>query len=150
MQAEIKLERGRLPWSLKAISLLLLGICALASGCRRGQTIWSGEARSPDGKMVATASMSANGGFGVSGAPATFVYLNWTTGSQTPTEILSVGNQSDRADEGQVGMKWLSQNRLELTYTGKHQNIEFQAVKFDGVEISVRDISIPTSPGNTP
>jgi hypothetical protein len=144
-----KLRTGGSSWSLKAISVLLLCMCSLASGCKRTQTIWSAEARSPDGKMIATARAYANGGFGVSGSPATFVYLNWTAGSQSPTEILSLDDQSERAEETEVEMKWLAPNHLELTYAGKRQSIGFQAIKFDGVEISVRDTSSATPSGNT-
>lgn len=145
-----ELGRCGLRRSLRGIFLLLLGMNNLLSGCKGTQTIWSAEARSPDGKMIATARTSANGGFGVSGAPATFVYLNWTAGSQSPTEVFSVDNQSDRADDAQVGIKWLSPNRLELTYVARHQNISFQAIKFDGVEIFVRDVSSGVSSGNAP
>jgi hypothetical protein len=150
MQMIEKLRTVGSEWSRKAISVLLLCMCCLASGCKRTQTIWSAEARSPDGKMIATARAYANGGFGVSGSPATFVYLNWTAGSQSPTEILSLDDQSDRTEENEVGMTWLASNRLELTFTGKRQSIGFQAVKCYGVDISVRDISSTTSRGNTP
>jgi hypothetical protein len=40
-----------------------------------------------------------------------------------------------------VGMKWLTPTRLELTYKGRRP-IDFQAVKCDGVEITVRDVAI--------
>jgi len=144
-----KLGTGSSSWTLKVIVVVLLGACSFAPSCKRTQTIWSDQAQSPDRKMIATARAVANGGFGVSGAPATFVYLDWAAGSQSPTKILSLDDQSDRADEVAVGMKWLASDHLELTYSGKHQNIGFQAVKFDGVDISVRDISNAMSSGNT-
>jgi hypothetical protein len=148
MQMIEKLRTGGSSCSLKASPVLLLCVCSFPSGCKRTQTIWSAEARFPDGKMIATARAYANGGFGVSGSPATFVYLNWTAGSQSPTEILSLDDQSDRGEETEVGMKWLAPNRLELAYAGKHQSIGFQAVKCYGVDVSVRDISSATSRGN--
>jgi hypothetical protein len=129
----------------KSVLLFVVGACILASGCKGSQAIWSAEAKSPDGKMIATGSAFANGGFGASGAPATFVYLNWATGSQKPVQILSVESESDTPDEAKVGMNWLSPSHLELTYKGNTQHIDFQAVKFVGVDISVRDISSPTS-----
>jgi hypothetical protein len=110
--------------------LMLLGACLGVCGCKNPQIVWSAEAKSPDGKMVATAQAFANGGFGVSGAPATFVYLNWATGSQKPMEILAIGDESDTAGNVAVGIKWLSPSKLELTYRKDQQEIDFQAVKF--------------------
>jgi hypothetical protein len=150
MHLKTKVSRGGISWSLKALSLLLFAMSGVTSGCKGTQTIWTAESGSPDGKMVATARAFANGGFGVSGGPSTFVYLNWITGSQSPTEILGTDDQSDRTDDVKVGMNWLAPNRLELTYIGRRQNISFQAIKFDGVVISLRDISSATSSGNTP
>ncbi len=95
--------------------------------------------------MIATASAFANGGFGISGVPATTVYLNWTAGSQAPTEILSLDNNSDSPNGTSVGMNWLTPTHLELTYEGNRQNIGFEAVKFAGVDISLQDLSIPTT-----
>jgi hypothetical protein len=132
---------GSSSWAVKAISLLVLVVCSIVCGCKGSQTIWSGEARSPDGKMIATARAFANGGFGVSGAPATFVYLNWTTGSQKPMEILSLNDESDAPDDAAVEMKWLTPTHLELTYKGSRQSIDFQAIKFAGTDISLRNLS---------
>ncbi len=127
------------------ISLLIIGACVLTSSCRGSQTIWSAEATSSDGRMIATGHAFANGGFGVSGNPATFVDLNWTTGSQKPVQILSLENESDTPDDIKVGMNWLNPTHLELTYKGNSQHIAFQAVKFAGVDISLRDLSSPSS-----
>lgn len=125
----------------KFVLLFAVGVCVLASGCKGSQTIWSAEAKSPDGKMIATVKAFANGGFGISGAPATFVNLNWTTGSQKPVQILSLDNDSDAPDDTKVGMNWLTPTHLELTYRGNRQHIGFQAVKFARIDISLRDIS---------
>jgi len=38
-------------------------------------------------------------------------------------------------------MQWLTPTHLEITYKAKAQAIDFQAVKFAGVDISVRDVS---------
>ena len=125
--------------------LALLGICLSLCGCKNPEKIWSVEVKSPDGKMIATAEAFANGGFGVSGAPATFVYLNWATGSQKPKEILDLANESDTPVGVSVGIRWLSPSKLEVTYHKGNQEIEFQAVKFLNVEIGVTDVS-PSSP----
>ena len=121
--------------------MVLAAICVSVCGCKNPQSVWTAELKSPDGKMVATAQAFANGGFGVSGSPATFVYLNWATGSQKPVEILALGDESDTAEGVAVGIKWLSSSRLELTYTKGKQEIDFQAVKFLNVDIGVTDLS---------
>ena len=97
--------------------------------------------------MVATAEAFANGGFGISGTPATFVYLNWATGSQKPTEILALSNESDTPTGEAVGIKWLSPGKLEVTYSKDKQQIDFQAIKFLNVEIDVRDLSTNSPDG---
>ena len=126
----------------KAILLLTFCVSVLMSGCKASPT-WSAEARSPDGKMVATAETFANGGFVAPGPPATLVYLNWTAGSQPKTLILALSGGAE-ADDMKVGMNWLAPARLELTYKGTHRSVDFQAVKFAGVDITLRDFS-----GNT-
>lgn len=121
------------------LTLMLLGISISLCGCKNPQTVWSAEVKSPDGKMVATATAFANGGFGVSGAPATFVYLNWATGSQKPKEILELANETDSPEGGSVGIRWLSPNKLEVTFHKNKQEVEFQAVRFLNVEIGITD-----------
>ena len=88
---------------LMVLAAIYLSVC----GCKNPQSVWTAESKSPDGKMVATAQAFANGGFGVSGAPATFVYLNWATGSQKPKEILELSNESDTPEGESIGIKWL-------------------------------------------
>ena len=139
---------GKSAWIL-AIALIAVVVCLLMLGCRGSQTVWSAEVRSPDGKMIATARAFANSGFGISGAPATFVYLNWAAGSQSPTEILILDDESDTPDGTKVDMKWLTPTRLELAYRSTVQHVGFQAVKFAGVDISVRDISSAMSGGSS-
>ena len=75
-------------WMCKVV-LLTLGLCVFLSGCKKDPPVSSAESKSPDGKLVATAHTFANSGFG-GGPPTTFVYLNWVTGSQSPTLILSL------------------------------------------------------------
>jgi hypothetical protein len=129
----------------KAAFFMVLGAFILASGCKESQTIWSAEAKSSDGKMIVTARAVANGGFGISGAATTFIDLNWTTGSQKPAQILSLENESDALDDAKVGINWLGPSHLELTYMKGRQHIGFQAVKYAGVDISLRDLSGETS-----
>lgn len=129
----------------KAMSLLIIGVCVLLSGCKGGsETIWSAEVRSPDGSRLASARTVANSGFGT-GYIGTVVYLNWTKGSQSAMEILGLSDTFEMpSDEISVEMKWLTPTHLELAYKG-HRTLDFQAVKCAGVDISVRDLS-----GKTP
>ena len=120
---------------------ILLYACFSACGCKSTQTVWSTEVISPNGKYVATARTSANSGFGIDGIPATFVYLNWATGSQRPMEIMEFANESDPSNVGKVEIKWLSPKHLEIAYSKAGHDIEFQAVRFDDVCISLRDTS---------
>ena len=125
---------------LKATSLITIAACVLLSGCKGGDTIWSAEARSPDGNRIASGRTIANSGFGT-GYIWTAVYLNWTKGSQRPTAILQLSDTFEMpSDEINVEMKWLTPTHLELTYKG-HRTLDFQAVKCFGVDISVRDLS---------
>jgi hypothetical protein len=127
----------------KSVLLLILGICVLVSSCDGPRTSWSAESRSPDGKMIARASTVQTSGIGT-GNPGTFVYLNWTTGSQSPTMVLAFHEGPDEPGGMNVGMNWLGPTHLELTYKG-HRSLDFQAVKCDGIDISVRDLSNSTT-----
>jgi hypothetical protein len=73
----------------KTISLIVLWVCVvLGVGCRQDvQTIWSAEARSPDGLWLATAHTVQHFGPGTAGI-VTSVYLKRTNDSNSPTEIL--------------------------------------------------------------
>jgi hypothetical protein len=131
---------------LKAILFLTLGACVFLSGCHGSEATWSAEARSPDGKMIATAHTIENSGFGTGGI-WTAAYLNWTTGSQPPTEILELADGPTKPGDTVVGMKWLTPTHLEITYKA-NRNLSFQAVKWGDVEISVRQLQgevIPSS-----
>ncbi len=131
----------------RATSLLVFGLCLLASGCKGSETIWSAEAKSPDGTMVASARTVAQSGFGT-GYVGTIVYLSWAKGSQRPMEILGLSDESEAPEATRVGMKWLTPTHLELTYQSP-QTVYFQAVKYAGIDISVRDLSSkpPTQQG---
>ena len=122
--------------------LLIFGICVFILSCNGSQITWSAEARSPDGKMIATARTIENSGFGT-GAIWTGVYLNWSTGSGAPTEILELAEGPKGPADAVVEMKWLSPTHLELILKGTRKSIGFQAIKWVDVDISVRDVSDP-------
>jgi hypothetical protein len=129
---------GRISAFFRATSLIIFGVCVFVSGCKFPPS-WSAEARSPDGKMIATAKTFENSGFGTGGG-GTVVYLNWTTGSQLPMEILSFSDGPAGPGGMNVGMNWLTPTHLEITYKG-HRTLDFQAVKCAGIDISVRALS---------
>jgi hypothetical protein len=133
-----ELGRGGSSWRFKAILLIAFGACVFMFGCKASPT-WSAESRSPDGKMIATANTFEQSGFGT-GWVHTTVYLNWTVGSQPPSEILAFSDGPSGPGGMNVGMKWLSPTHLDLTYKGQRP-LDFQAVQCDGVDITVRDLS---------
>jgi hypothetical protein len=135
MRLSDKSAIGGPPWMCKVL-LLALGLCIFLSGCK-APPVSSAESKSPDGKLVATAHTFANSGFG-GGPPTTFVYLIWATGSQSPTLILSLTGGSDVAVDTNVEMKWLNSTHLELKYK-EDQSVDFQAIKWGDVDISLRD-----------
>jgi hypothetical protein len=128
---------------LKTFLLLSMSVGIFLVGCKESPT-WSTESRSQDGKMVASARFYEGGGFGASGPSVTLVYLNWATGSQKPIQILGFHDESDKPVETRIGMLWLTPAHLEITYNAKVQAVDFQAVKFAGVDISLHDLSSPT------
>jgi len=135
---------GGFPSLRKAATFLVFGVCIVLSGCRSSNKIWSAEALSPDGNMLASARTDARSGFGT-GYIGTVVYLNWVKGSQPPMEILRLSDDYEMpSEEISVDMKWLTPTHLELTYKG-HRTLVLQASKCEGVDISVRDLSTSTA-----
>jgi hypothetical protein len=126
-------------FSGKAILFLIIGACVLVPGCNP-ETVWSAEAVSPDGYWVASARTDRYSGPGNAGLYTT-VYLRRARGPKGPTEILLL----DQQETGPITLKmnWLTPSHLEVAYT-EHQNLDFQAVKCAGIDISVRDLSSDT------
>jgi hypothetical protein len=126
------------PRSAKHLLLIIVGVCVLEFGCRDSVVIWSAESRSPDGRLLVSASTEQFGGPGTA-AVETAVYLKQD--SRPPMEILGLSNEGAYPSGiTNVGMNWLTPSHLELTYKG-HATLDFQAVKCDGIDISVRDVS---------
>lgn len=120
--------------------LLIVGSGALVC-CDGPRTVWSTESRSPDGKMIAHAWTVETSGIGT-GNPGTFVDLNWTNGSQSPTLILAFAYGADQPGhpgDKNVELNWLAPTHLELAYSGG-RTVDFQAVKCHGVAITLRQL----------
>jgi hypothetical protein len=127
----------------KAISLIVIGVCFLGSGCRNGQMTWSTEVRSPDGNWLASARTVENGGFGT-GATQTIVDLKRIKDSKPPETVLAFLHDASSASQPgatiHLTMKWDAPSHLDVTYDG-HASLDFQVVKYGGIDISVRDLS---------
>jgi hypothetical protein len=119
-------------------ALVYIGLCAL-SGCNDSERTWAAKAESPDGTYVARAQTHEYGGWGTGSAPQTMVDLNWTKGHQRPVNVFTFIPDVEEQDAMHVGMEWLTPTHLELTYKG-HPIIEFQAIRFQGVDISIREL----------
>jgi hypothetical protein len=110
-------------------------------GCRKGvETIWTAEARSPDGQWLAKAQTDQRSGFGTDGA-VTAVYLQPSNGARPPVQVLSFSqNQNAQTSLIDLKMNWIDGTHLVVSYK-EHPNLDFQAVKYAGIDISVRDLS---------
>jgi hypothetical protein len=125
----------------KAVLLLAFGACVFASSCRSSETIWSVEATSPDGNVVAKASaVTRNTSLSIISGTDTNVYLNWVGDQRPPTLVLSLADGSDHPVDTNLELKWLTPTHLELTYKG-NQTVNFQATKWANIDISVRDLA---------
>ncbi len=135
----------------KAISLISIAVCALGIGCHQYQTTRLGEARSPDGHWLATASTIQNFGPGAASVD-TVVDLKRTTVSERPMEVLgfSVGSLVSQSGDLNLTMKWETPSHLHVTYNGHAATLYFQVAKYAGIDISVRDLSSATTSGQKP
>jgi hypothetical protein len=133
--------------ALRVMSRLLLLTCVAMFGCRETPTTtWSAQSLSPDGNWIAIARSEQGGGIG--GAyDVTTVSLKRTNGSQPPAQVLLFSHEYSTMN---LKMEWLTPTHLNVTYgpsarPGDHADLNFQAVKCAGVEISVRDVSNATT-----
>ena len=120
------------------IVVIAFGVYVLLSGCKAAPS-WSAESKSPDGKLIATVKTIDDSGPGTNFIQTT-AYLNWVTNKNSPTMILAFSDGPSDPDGMKIGMNWLTPSHLELTYKGQ-RNLDFQAVKFGPVTITVRDLS---------
>jgi hypothetical protein len=124
-----------------ALSVFAIGAVLFIFGCRKGaDIIWKAEARSPNGQWLATAETDQQSGFGTDGA-TTVVYLRPVNGSRPPVQILSF-SQNEHAQTSLIdlNLKWVDETHLDVSYK-EQPNLDFQAVKYAGIDISVRNLS---------
>lgn len=128
------------------VTLSIFAICLLGTGCRDVSTTWLAEAWSPDGSWAAIARSHQWGGSGTA-YHATTVYLKSVKTSQLPTQVLVFSHQYATMN---LKMAWSTPTHLEVIYgpsanPGDHVSLDFQVPNFQGVEISVRNLSSPPS-----
>jgi hypothetical protein len=120
---------------------IMLGASVLLLGCESSKTIWSAESRSPDGKVIVEASTVVRGrGLSVVSNTITDVQLKSANGSPRQTSVLELADATVDPADTRVEMNWLTSTHLELTVKG-NQNIVHQSVNWDGIDISIRDLS---------
>ena len=121
------------------ITILVAGL-----GCQDVATIWTAEAKSPDGKWVALATTRQHGGPGTAGVE-TGVELRRTDDPHQSQLILGVFHDPNSTfPKINLTMTWLSLSHLDIAYEGR-ATLTFQVVKYQGVDISVHEISTVTS-----
>jgi hypothetical protein len=122
-----------------AVRLICVGICLALSGCWGNPTvIWSAESPSPDGQWIAAAHTNEFSGPGNAGL-YTIVDLKRTRGPKNPIQILEFDFQTVGPKEATVKLDWMGPTHLLVSY--ESANIDFQAIKCAGVDISIRDLS---------
>ena len=57
---------------------------------------------------------------------------------------MGFSDEYETPDKTMVGMKWLTPTHLEVTYRNP-RDVNFQAVKWASIEISLRDLAAETS-----
>lgn len=136
---------------MKTILLTVLGVCFLATGCAP-PTVWEAEAQSPNGDYIAIARTVQNGGFG-SAEILTTVSLKPAHLPNRPMEVLefscegpvprpyTLDNIANAGGTIDLTMKWVTPSQLSVTYNGRGGTLEFQAVKYQGVGVSLNDVS---------
>jgi hypothetical protein len=140
----------------RVIVVIVIGVCALLSGCENAPTIWKAEAQSPDRLWLASVRTQQHGGFGSAGI-INSVYLKRINSSTPPIEILEIFSNGagaahpyvlDNANAGgtiNLAIKWVNPSRLDVTYRGPAE-VSYQVAQYGGIEISVRDLSVAVGP----
>ena len=135
-----------------ALLTVIVGIVIWFAGCtsKDERAVWKEALLSPDAAWVASATTLQNGGFGAGGISTT-VYLSRPGNANVPTEVLGfscdgpiprpyvLDNVANKGGSINLAMKWITPTHLEVTFSG-HPDLYFQAVKFAGIDISVREL----------
>lgn len=130
---------------------IVVALCFLGVSCSV-PTVWEEKVPSPSGSWIAIARTAQNGGFGNSWI-ITSVLLEQAKIAETRTTVLSfscrgpvprpytLDNKANAGGTINLTMKWLTPTHLEVSYDGSNGTLEFQAVKYQGIDISLRNLS---------
>ena len=145
-------RRGSIRCAIPLVILTCVGL--FANGCA-APTVWHSEVPSPDGSWIAIAETVQNGGFGTASI-ATTVSLKLIRSSNAPVMVLAfdcigpvprpytLDNVANAGGTINLQMKWLTPSHLDVTYSG-HPELNFQAVKLWGADISLLNIASDTT-----
>jgi hypothetical protein len=122
--------------------LLIIGV-GILEGCQDVATVWSAQSRSPDGFWLARAHTEQHSGPGTAGVE-TIVDLKRINVPKPPEIVLTFLHDPSLASQTgetiNLQMKWTTPTLLEVTYNG-HAHVGLKVVKYEGIDISVRDLS---------
>jgi hypothetical protein len=151
------IERVTMYFCKMRLTFCSLALCApvwvLVFGCtsKDSLTVWKDSVPSPDGLYVATVDTIQNGGFG-SASIETSVYLAEVGRPEQPTQIVGLScdgpmprpyvldNVANKGGSVHMTVKWVTPTHLLVTYEG-HAEIDFQAVKFGKIEITLQNLA---------
>jgi len=136
---------GARSWLRKSPLLVVCAAAAFVSACSLGtETVWSVEARSPDGKWIASGRAIRHSGPG-NAAIETNVYL---APAKSPGEETQVLGYFDNYPPGKGGvtftMTWRTPSHLEVVFS-RRPDLVFQAVRYAGIDVSVKDVGTPAT-----
>lgn len=119
------------------VGFVLLAGCGRNANSPSNSTIWSTQAVSPNGKLIASAQTMQTGGFG-NASMATIVSLRqpWEKHSMVVLSFDDNDIPSLPVGDTAVGLYWLTNSRLCVTY-GQNVGILFKAIKALGTSISI-------------
>lgn len=134
------------------VGFVLLAGCGQNANSPSNSTIWSTQAVSPNGKLIASAQTMQTGGFG-NASMATIVSLRqpWEKHSMVVLSFDDNDIPSLPVGDTAVGLHWLSNSDLCVTY-GQNVGIIFQAIKALGTSISIEQVASgqPAKPCSSP
>ena len=133
------------PAVILAGSMLLFAIGCQAPPQDHPTTTWSEDVKSPDGKWVAMARSEVGGAWVFSSYDVTIVSLK--RADEEPIRILGFSHQYATMN---LKMAWSGPRHLNVTYgpgsrADDHVDLNFQAVKCAGVEITVQNLESATT-----
>jgi hypothetical protein len=134
----------------------LVAAGALIFGCTSEDdvAVWKQEVPSPDGRWIARAVTTENGGFG-SGFISTTVRLQRREAHPPGIDVLEfdggavnhayvLDNVANAGGGIHLTMKWTDNAHLQVRYDN-HPDLNFQAVKLQDVTITTQDLSGPAT-----